>query len=799
MIQKLDELLHSHREPVYLLFKRLKALDRQFLLWSDLEHEYEQFASTEVGAPLRDTAMPQIMRHAQEAAVQEPFICFAVRERVGRWRYVQVNTEEMYSRELSVTEFLDIKERIAAGIPPGDRYVLEIDLSPFERGFPKLKDPRNIGRGVEFLNRHLSGRLFMDGGRGQKLLFDFLQVHQVGGQQLMLNGTLRDLDELREALEGALQALDGHEEESDELSRELRRLGFEPGWGRAPARIRETMELLLDILEAPSPGNLERFLARMPMIFSIAVVSPHGYFGQSNVLGKPDTGGQVVYILDQVRALEREMRESIYDQGLDIEPQIVVLSRLIPDADGTSCDERLEPILGTENARILRVPFRDYHSGDVIPQWISRFEVWPYLERFAVDAERELLAELGGARPDFIIGNYSDGNLVASLLAHRLSVTQCNIAHALEKTKYLLSDLHWQHHEAEHHFSAQYTADLMAMNTADFIITSTYQEIAGTGESVGQYESYSSFSLPRLYRVVSGINCFDPKFNIVSPGADPRVFFPHFDESHRPEEIRHEIETMVYGSPDCAYRGLLTNQDKPLLFSMSRLDRIKNMGGLVEWYAQSPDLRQLANLVIVGGRLRTEDSTDRDEREQIERVHWLFDEYELEGDVRWIEMQTNKTKVGELYRFVADQRGAFVQPALFEAFGLTVIEAMSSGLPTFATRYGGPLEIIEDGTSGFHIDPTQGADAAQKILDFFRACEKDPEVWDAISKGGIKRCEERYNWRLYASTLLKLSRIYGFWRYISSLERDETRRYLEMFYGLLLRPLSKRVLEKHHP
>jgi len=796
MIETLEQLLQSHREPLYLLFRRLKALDRQFLLWSDLEHEYEQFANTEVGAPLRDTAMPSIIRYAQEAVVDEPVICFAVRARVGRWHYVQVNTEEMYSRELSVTEFLDIKERIAAGIPPGDRYVLEIDLSPFERGFPKLKDPRNIGRGVEFLNRHLSSRLFLDGGRGQKLLFDFLQVHQVHGQQLMLNGTLRDHDELREALENALAALEGHEEESSELSRALRRLGFEPGWGREPAQIRETMELLLDILEAPSPRHLERFLARIPMIFSIAIVSPHGYFGQSNVLGKPDTGGQVVYILDQVRALEREMRESIHSQGLDIEPQIVVLSRLIPEADGTTCDQRIEPILGTENARILRVPFRNYHSGEVIPQWISRFEVWPYLERYAVDAERELLAELGGARPDFIIGNYSDGNLVASLLAHRLGVTQCNIAHALEKTKYLLSDLHWQHHEAEHHFAAQYTADLMAMNTADFIITSTYQEIAGTAESVGQYESYSSFSLPRLYRVVSGIDCFDPKFNIVSPGADPRVFFPYFKESHRPAEIRQEIETMVYGSPDCAYRGLLANQDKPLLFSMSRLDRIKNMAGLVEWYGQNQELREVANLVIVGGRLRVEESNDRDEREQIERTHWLFDEYELEGDVRWIEMQTDKTKVGELSRFVADQRGAFVQPALFEAFGLTVVEAMSSGLPTFATRYGGPLEIIEDGKSGFHIDPTQGAEAAQKMLDFFRACEKDPGGWEAISKGGIKRVEERYNWQLYASTLLKLSRIYGFWRYISSLERDETRRYLEMFYGLMLRPLSKRVLEE---
>ena len=797
MIPKLEELLQAYREPIYLLFRRLKAMDRRFLLWSDLVHGYEEFCESEVGAVLLDTEMSPIMRHAQEAVVDEPFVSLAVRARVGRWQYVQIHTEEMRCRELTVSEYLDIKERLAANIPQGDRYVLEIDLSPFERGFPKLKDSRHIGRGVEFLNRHLSGRLFLDGGRGQTLLFDFLQVHQVRGQQLMLNGTLKDIEELREALRSATTLLETHTEESADLTRELRRLGFEAGWGRTPERITETMELLLDILEAPSPGNLEKFLARMPMIFSIAIVSPHGYFGQSNVLGKPDTGGQIVYILDQVRALEHEMRESIHEQGLDIEPQIVVLSRLIPEADGTTCDQRIEPILGTENARILRVPFRTYDEGEVIPQWISRFQVWPYLERYAIDAERELLAELGGMRPDFFIGNYSDGNLVASIMAHRLGVTQCNIAHALEKTKYVLSDLHWQDHEAEHHFAAQYTADLMAMNTADFIITSTYQEIAGTEDSVGQYESYSSFSLPRLYRVVSGIDCFDPKFNIVSPGADARIFFPYFDEARRPEELRKEIETMVYGSPDCAFRGLLTDQDKPLLFAMSRLDRIKNMAGLVEWYAQNDELREAANLLIVGGRLRPEESNDRDEREQIERTHWLFDECGLEGSVRWIEMQTDKTKVGEFYRFVADQRGAFVQPALFEAFGLTVVEGMASGLPTFATRFGGPLEIVQDGRSGFHIDPTQGAEASQKMLDFFRACEKDPAVWDAISKAGIQRVDERYNWDLYASTLLKLSRIYGFWRYISSLERDETRRYLEMFYGLLLRPLSKRVLDQH--
>ena len=42
---------------------------------------------------------------------------------------------------------------------------------------------------------------------------------------------------------------------------------------------------------------------------------------------------QVVYILDQVRALEREMLARIAAQGLEIVPQILVVTRLIPEAE----------------------------------------------------------------------------------------------------------------------------------------------------------------------------------------------------------------------------------------------------------------------------------------------------------------------------------------------------------------------------------------------------------------------------------------------------------------------------------
>lgn len=45
------------------------------------------------------------------------------------------------------------------------------------------------------------------------------------------------------------------------------------------------------------------------------------------------------------------------------------------------------------------------------------------------DVSSEIMKEMQ-AKPDLIIGNYSDGNLVATLLAHKLGVTQvCLIVH----------------------------------------------------------------------------------------------------------------------------------------------------------------------------------------------------------------------------------------------------------------------------------------------------------------------------------------------------------------------------------
>jgi sucrose synthase len=789
MIETLQTWAAAHRDTLQAFLRRCFATQRPLMLQTDLNGIFEELRTTAVDE-LAGSPLEHGVTLLQEAVLQPPWAYFALREGAGAWHYLRIHLENAIPESILVAEFLHFKELLVRP-DSGAKPVLEVDFAPFNREFPRLKEIRSIGQGVLFLNRQLSSAMFQKSAEWHAKLFSFLHLHAMEGQQLMLLEHIRDVATLRSALRQAQAMLEKQDEETpwSALAEPLGRLGFAPGWGNTAGRVADTMSLLTDILEAPGPQALAEFLSRIPMISRLLILSPHGWFAQDNVLGRPDTGGQVVYILDQVRALEQEMRARLAVQGVDVEPRILVVTRLIPEAEGTTCNQPLEKIHGCDNAAILRVPFRQT-QGEIVRHWISRFEIWPYLETFASDVEREALARFGG-RPDLIIGNYSDGNLVASLLSQRLGVTQCNIAHALEQTKYLHSALYWLDNDPTYHFACQYTADLIAMNSADFIITSTYQEIAGTKKTIGQYESYRAFTLPGLYRVVQGIDPFDPKFNIVSPGADANIYFSHRDQSRRLRSLQGEIERLLFGAePGVPWRGHFVDPGKPLIFTMARLDRIKNLAGLVDWFGACARLRKHANLLVIGGHTDPAASADAEEREQIQHLHALMDQHGLDDQMRWLGTRLDKGLAGELYRTVADFRGVFVQPALFEAFGLTLIEAMTSGLPVFATHHGGPLEIIQHGISGFHIDPNDGAAATDAIADFFERSTADPEIWERLSHGALARVDAHYTWRRYAERMMTLSRIYSFWKFVSNLEREETNRYLMMFYHLQMRPLA---------
>jgi len=672
---------------------------------------------------------------------------------------------------------------------------MELNLDPFYDYGPTLKDPDTIGHGIKYLNRYMSSNLANASRTWNKALFEFLKLHHLHGVQLLLDGEkVRNTAGLESALEDAVDYLERCDcpDNPAKIKKKLKSIGFLDGWGNSLDRILETINLLQDVLEQPNEDILEEFLSRVPMVSKVIMVSPHGWFGQENVLGRPDTGGQVVYILDQAKAMEEFLAEDLKRSGFDVEPKVLIVTRLIPENEGTTSDQRLEKVKDTKNVWILRVPFRD-HDWEVVLQWISRFRIWPYLDQFAVDVEEEVRKELGG-RPDLIIGNYSDGNLVAAQLSKSMKVIQCNIAHALEKSKYLFSDLYWDQFEDEYHFSVQFMADLISMNLANFIITSTSQEITGTDLTIGQYESYQFFTMPALMHVRSGINLFHPRFNVIPPGVNEAIFFSYSEKKRRQTKKKNGLAKLLFEVEDHDCLGTLNNRELPVIFSMARLDRIKNLTGLVEAYGASEQLRKRANLILVASVLDPTSSKDPEEAAEITKMHQLIEQYELAGHIRWIGKFLSKEDTGEAYRIIADRKGIFVQPALFEAFGLTILEAMHSGLPVFATQFGGPLEIIEHEKSGFLINPTDHAEMTGMIDEFLAKCEDDPKYWQNFSKKGIERARSHFTWELHCQRLTRLTKVYGFWRYsISQEAKSRLAEYCHLLYQLYFKERAQGI------
>ncbi|KAK4409492.1 Sucrose synthase 7 [Sesamum angolense] len=795
----MPEALRQSRYHMKRCFAKYTEKGKRMMKLQHLMGEMEQVIDDKAErTQLLEGLLGYILCTTQEAAVVPPYVAFAIRPSPGFWEYVKVSANDLSVEGITATEYLKYKEMTVDETWANDENALEIDFGAMDFSLPHLTLSSSIGNGLSYISKFLTSKLNNSPASSQSLV-DYLLSLEHQGEKLMINETLNTVSKLQAALIVAEAALSSLPKDTPYQSFEMRfkEWGFEKGWGNNAERVQETMHSLSEILQAPDPLNMDRFFGRLPIVFNVVLFSVHGYFGQSDVLGLPDTGGQVVYVLDQVVALEEELLARIKQQGLNAKPQILVVTRLIPDAKGTKCNVELEPVMSTKHSHILRVPFMTemvfFDNGflDSISILTLR-NILRFVElcETLLDAANKIIEIMEG-KPDLIIGNYTDGNLVAALMASKLDTTLGTIAHALEKTKYEDSDLRWKEFDPKYHFSCQFTADLIAMNTADFIITSTYQEIAGSKDRPGQYESHTAFTLPGLYRVVSGINVFDPKFNIASPGADQSIYFPYSEKQKRFTTFRPAIEDLLFSKADNAeHIGYLEDKKKPIIFSMARLDIVKNITGLTEWYGKNKRLRNLVNLVIVGAFFDPSKSKDREEEAEIKKMHMLIDKYQLKGQIRWIAAQTDRKRNGELYRSIADTKGAFVQPAFYEAFGLTVIEAMNCGLPTFATSQGGPAEIIIDGVSGFHIDPNNGDESSNKIADFFQKCKEDPEHWDRISLQGLQRINECYTWKIYANKVLNMACTYSFWKRLYSAEKQAKGRYIQTFYNLQFKSLA---------
>ncbi len=77
---------------------------------------------------------------------------------------------------------------------------------------------------------------------------------------------------------------------------------------------------------------------------------------------------------------------------------------------------------------------------------------------------------------------------------------------------------------------------------------------------------------------------------------------------------------------------------------------------------------------------------------------------------------------------VLQRASMFVLPSKTEGISLTLLEAMSSGLPVIATRVGGTIEVIEEGVSGLMVTAKSPAELAGAMLRVYREPHRAAET-----------------------------------------------------------------------
>jgi trehalose synthase len=223
---------------------------------------------------------------------------------------------------------------------------------------------------------------------------------------------------------------------------------------------------------------------------------------------------------------------------------------------------------------------------------------------------------------------------------------------------------------------------------------------------------------------------------VIPPSLDP--FSPKNADLDEREVARlvHRDGLVVEGSP--------LPTEGPVVLQVSRWDRLKDMAGVLDAFADHLDeLPSDAHLVLAG----PETTGVADDPEAAEVLAECRDRWRSLPtaararshlvSVPMDDLDENARTVNALQRWST----VVVQKSLAEGFGLTVTEPMWKARPVIASAVGGIRDQVEDGVSGVLLDdPRDGAALAAAVSSLL----DEPDRREAMGRAAHQRVRDHY-------------------------------------------------------
>lgn len=282
-----------------------------------------------------------------------------------------------------------------------------------------------------------------------------------------------------------------------------------------------------------------------------------------------------------------------------------------------------------------------------------------------------------------------------------------------------------------HNAAAHYHAVLAAMGLG-------FDRVVNTRHGMGDFDPGSRRE--RLYRAsMRGTHavvavCDAARLRLEESGVRPRQALL---------SIPNGIPIDRFQPADAAARGMLAEElgldrSARILGTVGRLDPAKDQAGMLKAFRRVRDSVPEAVLVVVGdGALRARlESVAREEGVEAQ-VHFLGDRSDVARIARGFEV--------------------FVLSSLTEGYSIALMEACALGLPIVATTVGGNSEIVEHGSNGLLVPPSDPLALSDAIVSLLGNPARGARMGDAgrrwvVEKGTLMAMARRYE-DIYAGNM----------------------------------------------